>query len=68
MNPIYLRRRGVNTFAMVAAFAATILGLFWLGAILWTLVSQGIDAIGIDIFTKMTPPPGSAMRFSAAFS
>jgi phosphate transport system permease protein len=59
MNPIYLRRRGVNTFAMVAAFAATILGLFWLGAILWTLVSQGIDAIGIDIFTKMTPPPGS---------
>lgn len=59
MNPIYLRRRWVNTFAMAAAFAATVLGLFWLGAILWTLVSQGIGAIGIDIFTKMTPPPGS---------
>jgi phosphate transport system permease protein len=59
MNPIYVRRRGINTITMTAAVAATGLGLFWLGAILWTLVSQGIDAIGIDIFTQMTPPPGS---------
>jgi phosphate transport system permease protein len=59
MSALYARRRASNTAAIVAAYAATALGLFWLAAILWTLVTHGIDALGVDIFTKMTPPPGS---------
>jgi phosphate transport system permease protein len=59
MNAIYTRRRIVNNVAIAAAVGATGLGLFWLAAILWTLLSNGIAALGVDIFTKMTPPPGS---------
>jgi phosphate transport system permease protein len=59
MSALYARRRISNNVAIGAAYAATGLGLFWLAAILWTLVTHGIDALGVDIFTKMTPPPGS---------
>lgn len=30
-----------------------------LAAILWTLVSHGITALNIEVFSRMTPPPGS---------
>jgi phosphate transport system permease protein len=59
MSAIYARRRISNNIAMAIAVGATVLGLFWLAAILWTLVSHGVAALGADIFTKMTPPPGS---------
>jgi phosphate transport system permease protein len=59
MSALYARRRVTNNVAVVVAIAATGLGLFWLAAILWTLVTHGIDALGVDIFTRMTPPPGS---------
>jgi phosphate transport system permease protein len=59
VSAIYTRRRMVNNVAIAAAVGATGLGLFWLAAILWTLLSHGIAALGPDIFTKMTPPPGS---------
>jgi phosphate transport system permease protein len=59
MSAIYARRRISNNVAMAIAVGATVLGLFWLAAILWTLVSHGVAALGADIFTKMTPPPGS---------
>jgi phosphate transport system permease protein len=45
---------------MALAFAASAFGLFWLVAILWTLIANGFDALGADIFTKTTPPPGSS--------
>ena len=38
---------------------ATAIGLFFLGAILWTLVKNGLAGMSVDLFTKMTPPPGS---------
>jgi phosphate transport system permease protein len=31
-----------------------------LGWILWTLVTYGLHGISLDMFTKMTPPPGSS--------
>jgi len=37
----------------------TLFGLFWLTWLLWTLVSNGLQWINLDIFTKITPPPGS---------
>jgi phosphate transport system permease protein len=61
MNRLLIRRRKVtNTIALSMAVAAAAFGLFWLVAILWTLFYNGIGAINLDIFTKMTPPPGSS--------
>jgi len=59
MSAIYARRRVFNNIAIGAAVGATALGLFWLAAILWTLLTHGIAALGPDLFTKTTPPPGS---------
>ena len=59
MNALYARRRIANNVAIGAAVGATALGLFWLAAILWTLLTHGIAAMVPDLFTKTTPPPGS---------
>jgi len=57
---LYNRRRATNLFALGIAIAAAAFGLFWLIAILWTLIYNGLSAINLDLFTQMTPPPGSA--------
>jgi len=54
---LYRSRRIVNVIALVLSCATAIFGLFFLGWILWTLVSKGIQGINWDLFTKMTPPP-----------
>jgi phosphate transport system permease protein len=59
MSALYARRRVANNIAIGAAVGATALGLFWLAAILWTLLTHGLAALGPDLFTKTTPPPGS---------
>jgi phosphate transport system permease protein len=56
---LYRRRRAGNAIALTLASAATALGLFWLVAILWTLLVNGLGAIDLQLFTAMTPPPGS---------
>jgi phosphate transport system permease protein len=56
---IYRRRRLSNTLAMAFSLSATAIGLIVLGAILYALLSNGFSAIGIKMFTEMTPPPGS---------
>ena len=60
MNRLVARRKAVNHVAMALTFVASAFGLFWLVAILWTLLANGFDALGAEIFTKMTPPPGSS--------
>ena len=57
---LYLRRRVVNGVVMVLSTAATALGLLWLVLVLWTLLTNGIGALGPALFTQMTPPPGSS--------
>jgi len=57
---LYRRRRATNYTALAIAMAAAAFGLFWLVAILWTLLYNGLSAINIALFTEMTPPPGSA--------
>ncbi len=52
-------RKALNVLALVLSGVATAIGLFFLGAILWTLVKNGIAGMSVDLFTKMTPPPGS---------
>jgi len=58
MDALYRVRRATNLFAQVMATLATMFGLFWLTWIVWTTLSNGIAALDLDLFTKMTPPPG----------
>jgi phosphate transport system permease protein len=59
-----MNRRAVRKFTNVLALClsglATVIGLFCLGAILWTLISNGLAGMSIALFTQNTPPPGSS--------
>jgi phosphate transport system permease protein len=59
MNRRQLRMVG-NVLALCLSFAATLVGLACLGAILWTLLARGLAGMSVPLFTQMTPPPGSA--------
>ena len=54
------RRRITSTVALCLSGGATLVGLFFLGAILWTLISNGLSGVSLALFTQNTPPPGSA--------
>src|SRR5690606_28766361 len=54
---LYLRRRITSVIAMLLSCVAAIIGLVFLGWILWTLVSKGIAGVNWQLFTKDTPPP-----------
>ena len=56
---LYGMRRAKNLIAQTLAVVATIFGLFWLIWIMWTTFSRGIDSLDLELFTQMTPPPGS---------
>ena len=56
----YARRRTVNSIALTISLGAALFGLFWLVAILWTLLYNGLTSIDLALFTENTPPPGSA--------
>jgi len=56
---LYARRRTVNGIYLALSMAATATGLAILFLILWTLLRNGIPALGSDLFTETTPPPGS---------
>jgi len=53
-------RKAVNLLALGLSGLATAIGLFFLGAILWTLLKNGLSGISPRVFTAMTPPPGSS--------
>jgi phosphate transport system permease protein len=55
-----LVRKLMNALALALSGLATAIGLFFLGAILWTLVSKGIAGMSAELFTATTPPPGSS--------
>ncbi|HWZ61555.1 MAG TPA: phosphate ABC transporter permease PstA [Steroidobacteraceae bacterium] len=55
-----LRRKITNVVALGLSGCATLVGLFFLGAILWTLLSRGLAGMSGTLFTAMTPPPGSS--------
>ena len=58
-NPIYRRRVWVNRFNMTMSMATMAFGMVFLIWILITLFSKGLAAFGSQLFTQMTPPPGS---------
>jgi phosphate transport system permease protein len=57
---IYDRRRRRSVTYLALCYASTIFGLGWLVAILATLLFEGARGLSLDVFTQMTPPPGSA--------
>ncbi len=54
---LYASRRIKNAVALTLSVAAAIFGIFWLVWILWTVVTKGLSALNLDLFTMMTPPP-----------
>jgi phosphate transport system permease protein len=57
---LYKMRRRRNAAAMVFSLGATVFGLGWLVLILAVLLWKGIAGLNVQVFTEMTPPPGSA--------
>jgi len=51
-------RRAVNGLALLLASLSALIGLFFLGWILWTTISKGGAAFGWSLFSHATAPPG----------
>src|SRR5437763_6580431 len=56
---LYSRRLFINRFNLVMSLVTMAFGLLFLLWILITLFAAGFHALGTDLFTQMTPPPGS---------
>src|SRR3569832_2848429 len=54
----YAARRTRNSIAMILAVVAAAIGLFFLFAILITLLYKGFTSISLQMFIENTPPPG----------
>jgi phosphate transport system permease protein len=53
-------RRLIASIALGASGVATLIGLAFLAAILWTLLSRGLGGLSLSVFTQTTPAPGSS--------
>src|SRR5688572_1958660 len=54
-----MKRKLTNRVALGLSLVAMAFGLFWLLWILFEVVRLGFGGLSVDLFTKMTPPPGS---------
>ncbi|MGH8143468.1 MAG: phosphate ABC transporter permease PstA [Steroidobacteraceae bacterium] len=54
------RRKITATLALGASGVATLIGLAFLAAILWTLFSRGLGGLSWHVFTRMLPAPDSS--------
>ena len=54
-----LIRKIVNGLALGLSGVATLVGLVVLGALLWSLLKEGLGHFSADVLTKMTPPPAT---------
>ena len=59
MRSLYSRRLFVNRFNLFMSLLTMAFGLAFLFWILFTLFAAGFHAFSADLFTQMTPPPGS---------
>jgi phosphate transport system permease protein len=54
------RRRVWNFIGFALSCVATLIGLAVLAALLWTLISRGVQSLSPTVFTLSTPAPGSS--------
>jgi phosphate transport system permease protein len=59
MLDLYRSRRRHNAIVLGLSITATVIGLTCLAAILGTLLWKGVSGLSLQVFTEMTPPPGS---------
>ena len=59
MSALYSARARKDKIIRVLCYGAAAFGLTWLAIILFTLFSKGFAGLSLDVFTQMTPPPGS---------
>jgi phosphate transport system permease protein len=52
-------RKIFNAVALGLSGVATLAGLLILGALLWSLLKDGLAHFSLDVLTKMTPPPAT---------
>jgi phosphate transport system permease protein len=52
-------RKAKSRIALGLSLVATLVGLFFLGSILWMLLKNGFAGLTMRLFTENTPPPGS---------
>ncbi len=55
---LYSRRKITNGVFLLLSVSAAAFGMIWLGLILWSLISNGLEGFSAKLFTEMTPPPG----------
>jgi len=60
MMTLLNRRKLINKIALTLSLAAMVFGLFWLAWILFTVLKLGLGGLSLDLFVKMTPPPGTS--------
>lgn len=53
----YWQRKLVNQLALTLSVAAMVFGMVWLIWILFETIRLGSEALGVALFTEMTPPP-----------
>jgi phosphate transport system permease protein len=58
MNP-YALRKFHNSLIITLCYLSAAIGLAALALILFALLQHGLAGLSLDIFTQMTPPPGS---------
>lgn len=56
-NTRFYRRKLTNKVMLSLSGIAVVFGLFWLCWILFTLITKGIPALSLDLFTQATPAP-----------
>ncbi|ESY97834.1 phosphate ABC transporter permease PstA [Mesorhizobium sp. LNHC209A00] len=59
-SSLHSRRKTRNSVMMTLCVVAAGIGLAWLALILGALVYKGAAGLSLDVFTRMTPPPGDA--------
>lgn len=56
---LYARRRLRSSLVVSLSVGAALFGLTWLVLIVGTLLFEGLGGLSLEVFTEMTPPPGS---------
>ncbi|MGR7994708.1 MULTISPECIES: phosphate ABC transporter permease PstA [unclassified Xanthobacter] len=51
-------RRAKDTTIKAVSIGFAVFAIFLLGWILWTLLARGLPALGLNVFTNITMPPG----------